>query len=170
MSKFLDDNGVIQLTEDIKGYIDTGIHTKQDELVSGTNIKSINGNSLLGSGDLTISGGSSIKSITVSVTSLFPNLQDMSTFLQTFSSSSDAYLNAVTINIPGIDNTYDEIIIDIHPITQPPYNITQYDGTIICRKTMSTTVNAMYEFVDSSVITSAPSSSLEVISPTTLTL
>lgn len=31
---------------------------KQDTLVSGTNIKSINGTSLLGSGDLTISGGS----------------------------------------------------------------------------------------------------------------
>ena len=30
---------------------------KQDTLVSGTNIKTINGNSLLGSGDLTISGG-----------------------------------------------------------------------------------------------------------------
>ena len=31
---------------------------KQDALVSGTNIKTINGNSILGSGDLTISGGS----------------------------------------------------------------------------------------------------------------
>lgn len=30
---------------------------KQDALVSGTNIKTINGNSLLGSGDITISGG-----------------------------------------------------------------------------------------------------------------
>lgn len=32
--------------------------TKQDTLVSGTNIKSINGTSLLGSGDITIEGGS----------------------------------------------------------------------------------------------------------------
>lgn len=32
---------------------------KQDELVSGTNIKTVNGSSLLGSGDLVISGGSS---------------------------------------------------------------------------------------------------------------
>ena len=32
---------------------------KQDALVSGTNIKTINGNSLLGSGNITISGGSS---------------------------------------------------------------------------------------------------------------
>lgn len=33
------------------------LSTKQDTLVSGTNIKTINGNSLLGSGDLTISSG-----------------------------------------------------------------------------------------------------------------
>ena len=34
------------------------LEEKQDTLVSGTNIKTINGNSLLGSGDITISGGS----------------------------------------------------------------------------------------------------------------
>lgn len=33
------------------------LNQKQDTLVSGTNIKTINGNNLLGSGDLTISGG-----------------------------------------------------------------------------------------------------------------
>lgn len=35
----------------------TQLNAKQDKLVSGTNIKTINGNSLLGSGDLVISGG-----------------------------------------------------------------------------------------------------------------
>jgi len=40
---------------------------KQDTLVSSTNIKTINGNSLLGSGDLTISGGSGITNFTESV-------------------------------------------------------------------------------------------------------
>ena len=34
------------------------VSTKQDVLVSGTNIKTINGNSLLGSGNITIEGGS----------------------------------------------------------------------------------------------------------------
>jgi len=38
----------------IKFTQDTQLATKQDKLVSGTNIKTINGNSLLGSGDLTI--------------------------------------------------------------------------------------------------------------------
>ena len=36
------------------------LSTKQDTLVSGTNIKSINGTSLLGSGDITIEGGADL--------------------------------------------------------------------------------------------------------------
>ena len=36
------------------------VSTKQDTLVSGTNIKTINGQSVLGSGDITIEGGSDI--------------------------------------------------------------------------------------------------------------
>ena len=42
------------------GGVYTALGNKQDTLVSGTNIKTINGNSLLGTGDITISGGSSI--------------------------------------------------------------------------------------------------------------
>lgn len=38
-------------------YVNSGLGTKQATLVSGTNIKTINGTSLLGSGDITISGG-----------------------------------------------------------------------------------------------------------------
>ena len=47
-----------QLTND-SGFITSSYHdnTKQDTLVSGSNIKTINGNSLLGSGNITISGG-----------------------------------------------------------------------------------------------------------------
>ena len=37
--------------------ISTLLNTKQDKLVSGTNIKTINNNSLLGSGNITIQGG-----------------------------------------------------------------------------------------------------------------
>lgn len=41
-----------------KGYATTAqLNAKQDTLVSGTNIKTVNGNSLLGSGDITIEGG-----------------------------------------------------------------------------------------------------------------
>lgn len=37
--------------------LQSALNAKQDTLVSGTNIKTINGNSVLGSGDLTIAGG-----------------------------------------------------------------------------------------------------------------
>lgn len=48
-----------------KEYIDAALDLKQDTLVSGSNIKRINGKSILGSGDLTIDGGgSSIEIIT----------------------------------------------------------------------------------------------------------
>lgn len=37
--------------------VDSKLTNKQDTLVSGTNIKTLNGQSILGSGDLPISGG-----------------------------------------------------------------------------------------------------------------
>lgn len=54
MENFFRESGVLWLWEKIK----TLLSAKQDKLVSGTNIKTINGTSLLGSGDVTISGGS----------------------------------------------------------------------------------------------------------------
>ena len=39
----------------VKSYVDDAVNTKQDTLVSGTNIKTVNGSSILGSGDLTVS-------------------------------------------------------------------------------------------------------------------
>jgi hypothetical protein len=47
----------------------TFFNSKQDALVSGTNIKTVNGNTLLGSGDLTISASSSITVGTTPITS-----------------------------------------------------------------------------------------------------
>nr|DAM46380.1 MAG TPA: hypothetical protein [Bacteriophage sp.] len=40
-----------------KKYVDDSVYTKQDTLISGTNIKTINNQSLLGSGNITIEGG-----------------------------------------------------------------------------------------------------------------
>lgn len=40
-----------------KGEVATEVGNKQDTLISGTNIKTINGDSILGSGDIVISGG-----------------------------------------------------------------------------------------------------------------
>ena len=43
--------------------LDTALRAKQNSLVSGTSIKTINGNSVLGSGDLSISGGGGLQGI-----------------------------------------------------------------------------------------------------------
>ena len=43
-----------------KKQTDDLLDTKQETLISGTNIRTINGNSLLGSSDLVISGGSTV--------------------------------------------------------------------------------------------------------------
>lgn len=51
---FLDNTGVQNLVNDLKAKTDSAY---QKTLVSGTNIKTVNGNSLLGSGDLEIGGG-----------------------------------------------------------------------------------------------------------------
>lgn len=53
MSEYLDYTGLQRLVTKIKDLV----NTKQDTLVSGTNIKTINNQSLLGSGDITIGGG-----------------------------------------------------------------------------------------------------------------
>ena len=48
---------------------------KQDKLVSGTNIKTINGLSLLGSGDIVIQGGESTEHVNLTLTE-YNNLSD----------------------------------------------------------------------------------------------
>ena len=47
--------------------VKTAVDAKQDTLVSGTNIKTINGNSLLGSGDLTVGGGGAVDILEIQV-------------------------------------------------------------------------------------------------------
>lgn len=50
----------------VYGLLDKQVHdnTKQDQLISGTNIKTINSESILGSGNLVIQGGSSVDIVT----------------------------------------------------------------------------------------------------------
>lgn len=51
--------GEISDTKDMvnKGYVDQALSSKQDTLISGTNIKTINGESVVGNGNLAVSGG-----------------------------------------------------------------------------------------------------------------
>lgn len=56
MTKFLNSNGLTRLISIIK----KALSTKQDTLVSGTNIKTVNRNSLLGNGDVQLDGSNLI--------------------------------------------------------------------------------------------------------------
>lgn len=75
--------------------IDSGktIDDFQSKLVSGTNIKTINGNSILGSGDLTISGGSSVNVVQTT--------GDSTTDVMSQKAVTDNFLKAVYIPTSG---------------------------------------------------------------------
>ena len=51
---------ITDLDKYTKAEVDTLLLSKQNQLVSGTNIKTINGNSLLGSGDIVLSSSMNI--------------------------------------------------------------------------------------------------------------
>lgn len=53
-------DGLVDLTDSFNSDLSDLYEQKQDNLVSGTNIKTINGESILGSGDLTIEGGAKV--------------------------------------------------------------------------------------------------------------
>ena len=55
-------------SQEVSTEIQTAIATKQDTLVSGTNIKTVNNNSLLGSGDLQISGANYVAGTGINIT------------------------------------------------------------------------------------------------------
>lgn len=52
MAQFLDTEGLNELWSKIKSLVSTSVSGKQDKLVSGTSIKTINSKTLLGSGDI----------------------------------------------------------------------------------------------------------------------
>jgi hypothetical protein len=56
-------NGTLSSQTDLQ----TALDSKQDDLVSGTNIKTINGSSVLGSGDLVVSGGSGLQGAQIQI-------------------------------------------------------------------------------------------------------
>ena len=71
----------------------TSIGGKQDTLVSGTNIKTVNGSSLLGSGDIAIAGGGSLP-----VVQTFAGAKTLAlTDINTYNVSQDATAQAVTL-------------------------------------------------------------------------
>lgn len=107
------------------------VGAKQDTLVSGTNIKTINGESLLGSGDLTISGGGSSQ------------WTDISSLAWTFSEDNVATIHAKTngslvclsADVSGFDFVQGNFIV------HPPSG---YEPSHICVTQFTTEINAEY--------------------------
>ena len=116
-------SGVVDLGTVITTHQD--ISGKQDKLVSGTNIKTINGKSILGSGDIIISGGSSSEDIKVLVlemeylpevgeTGVFENidflnkiLEYSSVFVKTFNALFPCSYQDGTIIIHGLEQQFE---------------------------------------------------------------
>ena len=103
----------------------TVIESKQDKLVSGTNIKTVNGQSLLGSGDITVSGGK--KSVTIAI----DNLLDTESFTLTADQAA-AFADPDT----DIMIESDSMILPLHIYYMQPGDTTKvyarvYDGDIL---------------------------------------
>lgn len=72
-TKIVDITGLKRFLSNIKEYIDNLLISKQDTLISGTNIKTVNGESILGPGNLSI-GNKNLITTTDTNISLLPNV------------------------------------------------------------------------------------------------
>ena len=73
MTKYVNNNGVSEMWLNIKNWVTSQLLGKQDTLISGSNIKTVNNQSLLGSGNVsftppTFTYDSSTETLTVSNT------------------------------------------------------------------------------------------------------
>jgi hypothetical protein len=82
--------------------LQTVLNTKQNVLVSGTNLKTVNSQSLLGPGDLTIAGGSG--AVWGGITGTLSNQADLQAILNTFAVSSHGH---IIDNITGLQTALD---------------------------------------------------------------
>ena len=128
-------SGTIALTKDLNG--------KQDKLVSGTNIKTINGESILGNGNITISGGSgaNIDDSTISTSSTYSSSKIDSTYLKAPEGRLDIENGRVNLkNNPNsvYSITNNEVVMELNDdglryhdnATNLDVNITPYYGAI----------------------------------------
>jgi hypothetical protein len=82
-----------------------GITGKQNTLVSGTNIKTVNGNSLLGSGDLSIGGGGGNTNLSTA--------NNTATSIDIVSDTgADATLGSATTSLAGLQSAADKTKLD----------------------------------------------------------
>ena len=105
----------------------TAIAGKQDALVSGTNIKTINNQSLLGSGDITITGGQATD-VQINGTSITSN---NTANIQTFSTYNANTNKIATMNdLPVIPTNVSAFTNDAGYITATDYATENTGGTI----------------------------------------
>ena len=87
--------------------VNYGLSAKQDTLVSGTNIKTVNGTSILGSGDISIAGGggSDLSQVAEDILPLFTDVYDLGSTSKRW---YDAYVaNSLDVNGSTIVGTED---------------------------------------------------------------
>ena len=121
--------------------LNEAITNKQDTLVSGTNIKTVNGVSILGTGNIAISGGTGIDDSTISTSSTYSSSKIDSTYLKAPEGRLDIENGRVNLkNNPNsvYSITNNEVVMELNDdglryhdnATNLDVNITPYYGTI----------------------------------------
>lgn len=121
--------------------LNTAITNKQDTLVSGTNIKTVNGVSILGTGNIAISGGVGIDDNTISTSSTYSSSKIDSTYLKAPEGRLDIENGRVNLknNINSVYSiTNNEVVMELNDdglryhdnATNREVNITPYYGAI----------------------------------------
>ena len=148
-------NGVVDLGTVITSHQD--ISGKQDKLVSGTNIKTINGQSILGSGDIVISGVSGDYATTAYVDGL---VGDINSILESIinGGANTQQENPILYGLPTRAAEYN-YFYSLYPvesditITADWYHPTKGDQTLVCHISkgntkIDETLTAAYEFTN----------------------
>ena len=121
--------------------LNEAITNKQDTLVSGTNIKTVNGVSILGTGNIAISGGTGIDDSTISTSSTYSSSKIDSTYLKAPEGRLDIENGRVNLknNINSVYSiTNNEVVMELNDdglryhdnATNREVNITPYYGAI----------------------------------------
>lgn len=126
-------------TVDLSQYLTAeDLNSKQDTLVSGTNIKTINGTSVLGSGDIEIEGGGSIPIVEVSGTSVALTANQF-TILTTEQTST----LTVTLNAVEDDTVYNEYMMQFTTGSTAP--TVSFPSSVVWVETPTIEANATYQ-------------------------
>lgn len=111
--------------------LETSLDSKQATLVSGTSIKTVNGSSLLGSGDLVVSGGSSSVSGNATITvsnNRFEHEETVTATGVTASSKVSVWLAAGLDSDENNSNMVDLVSLSAIPLTNQITVLASFSG------------------------------------------